>query len=105
MKFLWYRNTDVYKTIMNSRTRARLMADVGSVVRNNKFSRTFKESIRELVGVIRHSSLPQKIIAGGALLYLVAPLDIIPDVIPVMGFADDMFVIGTLILKLRGTRK
>jgi|GEM_PF-2916871 len=32
----------------------------------------------------------------GGLLYLVAPIDILPDFIPVLGFADDAFLLGKI---------
>lgn len=36
----------------------------------------------------------------GALLYIVSPFDLIPDVIPVIGFIDDAAIITATILKL-----
>lgn len=36
----------------------------------------------------------------GALLYIVSPLDLIPDAIPVIGFIDDAAIITATILKL-----
>ncbi len=36
----------------------------------------------------------QKIIVGGALLYIIAPIDLIPDVIPIAGWLDDLGVAG-----------
>jgi uncharacterized membrane protein YkvA (DUF1232 family) len=40
-------------------------------------------------------------LAGLALLYLVSPLDVLPDFLPV-GFADDAAVIGFIVKKIRG---
>ena len=39
------------------------------------------------------AGLASKAIAVGALLYLVSPMDAIPDVIPVLGLSDDAAVI------------
>ncbi len=36
----------------------------------------------------------------GALLYIVSPLDLIPDAVPVIGFIDDAAIITATILKL-----
>ena len=36
----------------------------------------------------------------GALLYIVSPLDLIPDAIPVIGFIDDAAIITATIVKL-----
>ena len=41
-----------------------------------------------------------KAIAIGALLYLVSPIDLVPDVIPVLGLSDDAAVIAAAIAKL-----
>ena len=32
----------------------------------------------------------------GALIYVISPIDLIPDAIPVIGFVDDIFVIGAI---------
>lgn len=37
----------------------------------------------------------------GAALYVLNPIDIIPDVIPVVGFLDDAFVIGFVLKQIR----
>jgi len=37
----------------------------------------------------------------GAILYFVSPLDAIPDVIPVLGFADDAFIIAFVMRHVR----
>lgn len=34
-----------------------------------------------------------KIILVGALLYFLSPLDIVPDVVPIAGFIDDLLVV------------
>jgi len=35
-----------------------------------------------------------KIIIAGALAYVVLPIDVIPDFIPIVGWIDDIFVLG-----------
>jgi len=40
-------------------------------------------------------------IIGGGLLYFILPLDLIPDVIPILGFVDDFAVLTTIIHSLR----
>lgn len=39
---------------------------------------------------------------AGALLYLVMPLDLVPDIVPVSGLLDDAAVITAVINRLRG---
>lgn len=50
-------------------------------------------SLSEMIAahVYGHRSIPlrEQIIIGGCLLYVVSPLDIIPDVIPLVGWLDD----------------
>jgi len=41
-----------------------------------------------------------KAIAIGALIYLVSPIDLVPDLIPVFGLGDDAAVIAAAIAKL-----
>jgi uncharacterized membrane protein YkvA (DUF1232 family) len=38
-----------------------------------------------------------KIVAIGALLYFILPIDLIPDVLPIVGFADDAAVIASAV--------
>ena len=40
-------------------------------------------------------------IIAGALAYVIFPVDIIPDFIPVVGWLDDAFVLGTVMVSLR----
>ena len=52
-------------------------------------------------GTYRHLSKKNLVLAGLGLLYLVSPLDVIPDFLP-GGFADDAAVIGFVLKKIRG---
>ena len=36
----------------------------------------------------------QKVLVAGALLYIITPLDLIPDVVPVVGWLDDLGIAG-----------
>ncbi|MBI3558033.1 MAG: DUF1232 domain-containing protein [Deltaproteobacteria bacterium] len=44
----------------------------------------------------------QKAVCAGALLYLVNPLDLIPDAIPVIGYLDDFAVLSLAVAFLAG---
>lgn len=48
--------------------------------------------------LLRHPRVPgrAKLLAVLAMVYLVAPLDLIPDTIPVLGWVDDWLVLGSL---------
>lgn len=62
--------------------------------------------IRALIGLItdnitgKYTGTPYRSIVAmtGALIYFLSPIDIIPDFIPMLGFIDDIFVLG-LVLK------
>ncbi|MEZ6197590.1 MAG: YkvA family protein [Planctomycetota bacterium] len=51
----------------------------------------------------RHRDLPWSTVASvaAALLYFVSPIDVIPDLIPGLGFADDAAVIGMCLKAVR----
>jgi uncharacterized membrane protein YkvA (DUF1232 family) len=41
----------------------------------------------------RRTPLFAKILGGGVLIYLISPIDIIPDFIPVVGWLDDLAIV------------
>lgn len=96
-----YRKTDVYKTVVNSKARSDLVTNATKMTRNGKMSGKLKSTVFELLGVMAKCPFHMKTLAAGALLYLVAPLDMVPDFIPIMGLADDMFVLGTVLMKIK----
>lgn len=78
-----------------------------AMVRCSKVLREYWEDIRTFFGMVQdyvsgtYRSVPFGTIAAivGAIAYLVSPIDVIPDVIPVLGLIDDAAVLG-LCLKL-----
>ena len=54
--------------------------------------------------VLQRDDVPKstKAIIMGALGYLIAPLDFLPDLTPVLGYSDDMVAITFAMLKLQG---
>lgn len=48
-------------------------------------------------GVYREIPIGSVVLILGALIYLVNPIDIIPDIIPVLGNIDDVFIIGLVL--------
>jgi uncharacterized membrane protein YkvA (DUF1232 family) len=61
-----------------------------------RFGRDWKRRISTLMKVVSSKSLSRKdkLVAYGALFYLVCPLDLIPDNVPVFGLLDDYCVLG-----------
>jgi uncharacterized membrane protein YkvA (DUF1232 family) len=52
-------------------------------------------------GSYRHAPWRSLTLIIAAILYFVSPLDAIPDVIPVLGFADDAFIIAFVMRHVR----
>src|SRR5436309_15411963 len=61
--------------------------------------RALPSIVRTLTGLAVDPVLPKaaKIALGAAVLYLVSPVDLIPDFVPVLGYLDDVFVAAILI--------
>ena len=62
----------------------------------NQFATTFHNLYRQ---ALRHTKY-RWIVILGTLLYLVSPLDISPDVFPVLGWVDDGLVISLLVTEV-----
>jgi len=61
--------------------------------------RALPDIVRTIAGLAVDPVLPKaaKIALAAAVLYLVSPLDLIPDFIPVIGYLDDIFVAAILV--------
>ena len=46
------------------------------------------------------TSIGLKVILIGALGYFIAPLDVVPDLIPLLGYSDDLSLIGLVLSNL-----
>jgi len=60
------------------------------------WGKEWKERISSLMTVLQSKNLHafDKLVAYGALFYLVTPIDLIPDNIPVFGYMDDFVILG-----------
>ncbi|MFI3258217.1 MAG: DUF1232 domain-containing protein [Spirochaetales bacterium] len=60
------------------------------------------ENVQLLYKLVKDPSVPfvQKTPAIGGLIYLISPIDAIPDILPGIGLADDAAVIGIVIAAL-----
>jgi uncharacterized membrane protein YkvA (DUF1232 family) len=45
------------------------------------------------IAVDKRVSVKQKLLMGGVIAYVMMPIDLIPDFIPVLGFVDDLVLI------------
>lgn len=71
--------------------------------------RTVLDTIRQLpnyisllYGLLRDPRVAKldKLLVGGAILYILTPIDLIPDFIPFMGEVDDVFLLVTALQRL-----
>ena len=58
--------------------------------------------LRLIARLIADSAVPvgDKVLLGAATLYVVSPLDIVPDSIPLIGPLDDLFLLTLVLLRL-----
>jgi len=76
--------------------RTRVDEDSKKVFSFKSMGEDWSERITVLWKVVRSKNLasPDKVVAYGALFYLLTPIDFIPDHIPVFGLLDDFGVLG-----------
>jgi uncharacterized membrane protein YkvA (DUF1232 family) len=57
---------------------------------------TFPNLVKLLARLVRDPRVPRrsKMVVGAALAYVVSPLDLLPEFIPVVGFADDALLVA-----------
>lgn len=56
-----------------------------------------KSLIEETFRGLNAAPLSAKLLIAGCVVYLLSPIDLIPDFIPVIGQADDVIVLGFLL--------
>jgi uncharacterized membrane protein YkvA (DUF1232 family)/transposase-like protein len=63
----------------------------------------WRARIEDLTLALRSEEITalDKLVAFGALFYLICPFDLIPDAIPVIGYADDFIILGIAVLYYR----
>lgn len=64
-----------------------------------KFIDRAKQETAYYRALIAHPETPglARWLAGGALVYLLSPIDLIPDWIPVLGYLDDLLIVPGLL--------
>lgn len=66
------------------------------------FLKIFRYDLLVLLAALRHRDTPLRIkgLLIAAVLYLISPVDLIPDTIPLAGWVDDMVIVPTAICGL-----
>ncbi len=83
--------------IGESQSKQKEVDDSGKMLTTlSKMGKEWKRRISVLYDVVRSKELlsSEKLVAYGALFYLICPFDLIPDNIPVIGYLDDFIVLG-----------
>ena len=64
-----------------------------------KFINKAKQEIAYFRALMTHAETPRlsRWLLGGALAYLLSPIDLIPDWIPILGQLDDLLIVSVLI--------
>lgn len=77
--------------------------------KDNKFKQLFGTALTlvrlvrsYITGDYRHIETSTIVSALGVLLYVVSPIDLVPDFIPVLGFLDDLSLVSWFIGKFHG---
>ncbi len=67
--------------------------------RAKDLTRRFKRELRVYQLVLIDSRTPRlaKILLGAAIAYLLSPIDLIPDAIPILGQLDDLLIVPGLV--------
>ena len=65
--------------------------------------KAWRGRIDDLMLALRSNEITalDKLVAFGALFYLICPFDLIPDAIPIIGFTDDFIILGIAVLYYR----
>lgn len=81
--------------------RAKVESELFAKIRDAKVK--FTADLKMLYDFMRDPAAPAqaKLVAIGALLYFILPVDLVPDVIPVLGYVDDAAVVTAAVSYLR----
>ena len=84
------------ETVVETEPRAGAKRTVSSVIRQ------IPMYLKLLGGLLTDRRVPQldKLLVGAAIVYILMPLDLIPDFIPFLGEVDDVFLLVTAIQRL-----
>ena len=79
----------------------KLIGDVKKYISKVKLGKKLIDDIEFLIDSIKKHPFKYGAIAVAALLYLVNPIDVIPDTIPIVGWADDAGVLAAAVATIK----
>lgn len=87
----------------DEKRQAQVKASGKMLARFKAMGADWRQRLDDLDAAVRAKDLPSidKLVAFGALFYLITPFDLVPDAIPVFGLIDDFVLIGVAALYYR----
>ncbi|MBI3565049.1 MAG: DUF1232 domain-containing protein [Elusimicrobia bacterium] len=87
----------------DEKRQAQVRASGRMLARFKEMSEDWRRRLEDLDAAVRSKDLPSidKMVAFGALFYLITPFDLVPDAIPVFGLIDDFVLAGVASLYYR----
>jgi uncharacterized membrane protein YkvA (DUF1232 family) len=84
----------------NPEHREEVELHAGKILSFKKWGTAWNRCISGMVTVVKSDKLTimDKLVAYGALFYLLTPVDIIPDAIPVIGYMDDFAILSMALM-------
>lgn len=105
------------KIINSNKTETDIDTDINNVLKNEEQIKLrtgngplekFKEDIADLIGMLKayknktyNPSLKSLITIAGTLIYIFSPLDLVPDIIPIMGLIDDASITALCLASIK----
>ncbi|MBI3565494.1 MAG: DUF1232 domain-containing protein [Elusimicrobia bacterium] len=87
----------------DEKRQAQVKASGRMLARFKEMGEDWRKRLEDLDAAVRSTELPaiDKLVAFGALFYLITPFDLVPDAIPVFGLIDDFILAGVAALYYR----
>ncbi len=105
------------KIINSNKTETDIDTDINNVLKNEEQIKIrtengplekFKDDITDLIGMLKAyknntfaPSLKTLITIAGTLIYIFSPLDLVPDIIPIMGLIDDASITALCLASIK----
>lgn len=99
------RDSEYYKDKLSDKKTKRLLKNITKKVKDTGITDEMFKKVKKLFKYIYNSDIRVKLLAASALFYFLSPFDLIPDCIPIVGYADDLAVISTVVSEVKNLVK